>query len=248
MKQAINKPIRAFILAAGFGTRLRPYTNDKPKPMVEVAGRSLIWRTLDKLRDFGVKEVVVNTHYLADVMVKHMEEYQKIYSDIQIHISHENEILDTGGGIKQALHYFKDDPFFVIAGDNLWVDDITPALDHLAQHWDAKCMDIITLMQPIDRMILTQGVGDYNIDDHAKAVRSKTRDGTHMWTNIRLNAAHIYNDIDAKSFSFLDLMDAAQVQGRLYALEHDGDWHHISTPKDLETVDQYFHTHETDIT
>ena len=85
----MNNPYKAFILAAGFGTRLRPYTLDKPKPMVEVNGRSLIWRTLDKLRESGIKDVVVNAHYLKDVLRDHMDSYAAQYN-IQIHLSVED--------------------------------------------------------------------------------------------------------------------------------------------------------------
>jgi len=228
---------KAFILAAGFGTRLRPYTETVPKPMVEVAGRSLIYRTLDKLRAVNIDYVVVNTHYLPDVMVQHLDEYVAQHNDIEIHVSHENTILDTGGGIVKALQHFGDEPFYVIAGDNLWEDGDLSALTRLAQSWDDAKMDVLTLMQPVSNMVLTKGVGDYKFVDDAQVERSLDQLGTHMWTNIRLNHPRLYKDQKAEAFSFLPLMDGAQEQGRLCALEHDGEWHHISTPNDLETVD-----------
>ena len=235
-----HKPDKAFILAAGFGTRLRPYTDDRPKPMVEVAGRSLIWRCLDKLRAANIKEVVVNSHYLADVLDAHLKDYAAQHKDIILHRSHEEDILDTGGGVKHALDYFGNDPFYVIAGDNLWSDGIVLALERLAQSWNPDEMDILTLMQPISSMVLTHGVGDYSFTDKTHVARSLDKTGTHMWTNIRLNAPHIYKTRDEKAFSFLGLMDDAQNRGRLHALEHDGEWHHISTPADLERVDEYY--------
>lgn len=235
----MNNPYKAFILAAGFGTRLRPYTLDKPKPMVEVNGRSLIWRTLDKLRESGIKDVVVNAHYLKDVLRDHMDSYAAQYN-IQIHLSVEDEILDTGGGVKHALDYFGNEPFYVIAGDNLWVDGAIPALQKLSQQWNTDHMDIITLMQDIDDMSLTKGVGDYDILDNGQVRRSLKKKGQYMWTNIRLNHPRIYQRKKENAFSFLDLMDNAEQEGRFYALKHDGDWHHISTPDDLSTVDQHF--------
>ncbi|MGH1404729.1 MAG: nucleotidyltransferase family protein [Alphaproteobacteria bacterium] len=228
---------RAFILGAGFGTRLRPYTDHCPKPMVQVAGRSLIWRSLDKLKDAGISEVVVNTHYMADLLEQHLNQYDQ---DLIIHAVREEVILDTGGGVKNALHYFKDDPFFVIAGDNLWTDGHIAALTRLMQHWDDTSMDILTLMHPIERMTLTHGVGDYNLCDDGKVRRSKDKSGTHMWTNIRLNSPHIYRDYPSNEFSFLNIMDDCERKGRFFALEHDGDWHHISTPADLENVNEQF--------
>ena len=235
-----NIPKRAFILAAGFGTRMRPYTDHVPKPMVEVAGRSLIWRSLDKLRAVGVREVVVNLHYLADVLKAHLKAYMTEYPEVTIHFSFEPEILETGGGVKNALHYFKDESFYVIAGDALWSDGAMSALERLARHWGAEVMDIITLMQPVDRMRLTSGVGDYDLLDNGLVRRSMDKSGAYMWTNIRLNSPRLYRDIEGHDFSFLQIMDACEAQGRFHALEHDGDWHHISTPKDLETVDAHF--------
>lgn len=231
---------KAFILAAGFGTRLRPYTNDVPKPMVSVAGRSLIYRTLDKLRASNINDVVVNAHYLSDVLVRHMDEYCAQHPQVKITVSIENDVLDTGGGVKNIVQHFKGDPFFVIAGDNLWTDNSSSCFERLMKNWDAEGMDILTLMQPVETMTLTRGVGDYDIDAGGRVCRSLDKSGQYMWTNIRLNHPRIYDDSPDGAFSFLTIMDECQRQGRFFALEHDGDWHHISTPQDLETVDAHF--------
>ncbi len=230
-------PKKAFILAAGFGTRLRPHTDHRPKPMVEVAGRTLIWRALDKLRAAGIEHAVVNTHYMADVLEAHLNDYAKRYPDITIHISHEDDILDTGGGVKNALSHFGDDPFFVIAGDALWSDGRVCALTRLAHEWAPDRMDILTLMQPISRMTLTHGVGDFDMRDDGRIQMSPQKTGAYMWTNIRLNSPQIYKNIKADKFSFLDIMKNCEQSGRFIGLEHDGEWHHISTPDDLEAVD-----------
>lgn len=237
----MDKPRQAFILAAGYGTRLRPYTDIKPKPMVAVDGRALIDRTLDKLRAAGIDDVVVNTHYLHDVIAGHLEGYAKKYPELKITISYEAEILDTGGGLVNVLdHFDPDKPFYVIAGDSLWEDGLCAALQYLALQWNEKDMDILTLMHPVSRMILTKGVGDYNIDGDGRAVRSTDKTGTHMWTNIRLNHPRIYKGYKAEKFSFLDILDQCQKARRLYALEHDGDWHHVSTPSDLKAVNHHY--------
>ena len=232
---------KAFILAAGLGTRMRPYTDHCPKPMVMVAGRSLIWRMLDRLGDVGINEVVVNLHYMADILEVHLREYMVQNPDMVIHLSFEEGILDTGGGVKNALDYFDDDtPFYVIAGDALWEDDGVSALKILADNWDFNKMDILTLMQPIDKMKLTRGVGDYDLLDNGLVRRSHDKSGSYMWSNIRLNSKGIYKNIKEDSFSFLRIMDDCEKKDRLYALEYQGDWHHISTPKDLEAVNKAF--------
>lgn len=238
-----KKPYQAFILAAGFGTRLRPYTDHCPKPMVQIGGRSLIWRIMDQLRDVGVREIVVNVHYLKDIIAQHLCDYTAQYSDMTLYISYEEEVLNTGGGVKNALQYFdRDVPFYVIAGDAFWVDEQAEgagALEVLAEAWDGEVMDILTLMQPVDQMILTRGVGDYDLCDDGRVVRSLDKSGAYMWTNIRLNMAHIYEGGFKPDFSFLDIMDDCEKRGRLRALTYRGAWHHISTPQDLEAVENH---------
>ena len=91
-------PTKAFILGAGFGKRLRPITDERPKPMAEVNGECLIDSTIDQLKNEGVNELVVNTHYRGQQLADHL----KRRTDVQIHISHEEEILNTGGGIKRV--------------------------------------------------------------------------------------------------------------------------------------------------
>lgn len=227
-------PDHAFILAAGKGTRLRPYTDSVPKPLVPVAGRPIIDHALDKLAATGVSQVTVNTHYLAPLLRAHLE---RRTTDPTITLSQEDELLDTGGAIKKVLSTMGDKPFYVIAGDALWTDGPSqPALERLAQSWDPDKMDILLLLQPLKNMTLTQGVGDYDIDENGRAVRRKDKSGTYMWTNLRINKPEIFHDAPAGSFSFLELLDKAEEAGRLYALIHDGVWHHISTPADLERV------------
>ncbi|MBI1259482.1 MAG: NTP transferase domain-containing protein [Chloroflexi bacterium] len=236
-----ERPDHAFILAAGKGTRLRPYTDSCPKPLVEVDGRTLIDRTLDKLEEAGVTKVTVNLHYMANLLEKHLSKRRTP----TITFSHEDTLLDTGGGVKKALSALGDKPFYVIAGDALWSDGPSGnALLRLADHWDDEKMDILTLMQPLSKMTLTGGLGDYSLqpapEDLHRVLRSPDKTGTHMWTNIRINHPRLFENTPDGAFSFLELMDRAQGRERFYALEHDGEWHHISTAADLERVNEAF--------
>jgi NDP-sugar pyrophosphorylase family protein len=100
--------MKAMILAAGLGTRLRPLTNDRPKALVEVAGRSLLEITLLRLRNFGVSEVIVNVHHFADMVVEYLKKHDNF--GMRIEISREEVLLDTGGGLKKAAWFFLEDP------------------------------------------------------------------------------------------------------------------------------------------
>lgn len=227
-----NKPNRAFILAAGKGTRLRPYTDDKPKPLVPVNGRAILDYTLDKLENAGVDDVTINLYYLGDRIEKHLGGRKSP----AITFSKETALLDTGGGVKKALKNMEDEDFYLINGDALWVDGDEPALDKLAKMWNPDIMDILLLLQPVSTMTLTKGVGDYDLDSEGKAVRAKNKDGAYMFGGIRITKSDIFEGTPDDAFSFLTLMDEAQRKGRLYGMVHDGQWHHISTPEDLENV------------
>lgn len=105
--------MKAMVLAAGLGTRLRPLTNDRPKALVEVAGRTLLERTLTRLRAFGIHDVIVNTHHFPDMIASYLQSHKNF--GMHIELSYEEVLLDTGGGLKQASAFFldSDEPFLV---------------------------------------------------------------------------------------------------------------------------------------
>ena len=100
--------MKAMILAAGLGTRLRPLTNDRPKALVEIAGRTLLEITITRLRDFGVREVIINVHHFAGMVLDYLKKNHN-FGMLRIEISHEDILLDTGGGLKKAAWFFLED-------------------------------------------------------------------------------------------------------------------------------------------
>lgn len=229
-------PTKAFILAAGKGTRLKPHTDTMPKPMVPVGGVPIIGHTLRKLEKAGIKDVMVNLHHLPDVL----ESYLKTIQRPQIQFSHEDALLDTGGGVQKILPFFAGEDFYMINGDALWIEGPGgPALDRLAKTWDPATMDILLLLQPVGAMTLTGGVGDYDVAPDGRATRRKDKGGSHMFAGVRITTPRIFDRHIGDTYSFLELMDRAEAADRLYAVIHDGEWHHISTPDDLARVDAH---------
>jgi len=100
--------MRAMVLAAGLGTRLRPLTNDRPKALVEIGGRTLLELTLTRIASFGVREVIINVHHFADLVIQYLK--TKDNFGLQVEISREELLLDTGGGLKKASWFFRQDP------------------------------------------------------------------------------------------------------------------------------------------
>lgn len=235
-------PKRAFILAAGMGSRLRPHTDTMPKPMVPVGGRAMIDRTLDHLDAIGVSDVTVNIHYMAEKLQAHLAARRHP----RMTLSYEPALLDTGGGIKKALYTMGGEPFFCFSGDTLWEDG--PAgntLVRMAKAWDSARMDLMLLLQPVDKMIITHGSNDYDLTPSGHPARSLTtpKSGKYFWPSIRIIHPRLFDDTPEEAFSFLSLMDKAEAAGRLAAVEHDGVCHHISTPDDLARVNAHFATH-----
>lgn len=227
---------KAFILAAGMGKRLRPYTDTLPKPLVPVAGQPTIGHIIDHLVHAGVRDITVNLHYRADQLAAYLA--SRTTSDLIIRTAYEDILLDTGGGIKAQLHHFGSDPFYVINGDAYWTNGPQGNCFHrLSAAWRDSDMDLLLLLQDINRMVLTHGVGDYITSQTGNILRQKDQTGTHMYAGILKCSPRIFTNSPGDIFGLRILFDAAESAGRLYGLEHDGDWHHISTPEELERVE-----------
>ena len=161
-------PKSAIVLAAGLGTRMRPYNGHIPKPLVAVGGKSLIDYGLDRLADAGVERAVVNVHHLADAVERHLASRQRP----RIVISDERaELLGTGGGIAKALPHLADAPFFLVNSDTLWLDGAKPNFARLAEAFDAAAMDALLLLAPTTDSIGYSGRGDYMMLDDGRLRR-----------------------------------------------------------------------------
>lgn len=229
-------PKKAFVLAAGKGERMRPLTDNCPKPLLEVGGMSMLNRALDALADAGVEDVVVNTWYLGDQIVEHL----KHRTQPRIVFSHENELLDTGGGVKKALSFFGDDPFIVLNADVIWTDGPNvPTLKAMADKWDSSKMDLLLLLHTTADLPEYAGNGDYYLaDGEDKPVLKKGKDANYIFAGPRIVHPRLFDGAPDGAFSFLQLFKKAEAEGRLYAARHDGEWHHVGNPEALEKTNQ----------
>ena len=220
---------RAMVLAAGYGQRMRPLTLTRPKPLVEVAGKSLIDYGFDRLRAAGVEEAVVNVHYLPD----QIEAWAKRQAAPRIVIADERmELLDTGGGVARALPLLGAEPFFVINSDSFWVDDGIPALDRLRAAWDDETMDCLLLLSPLDRTVGYDGKGDFVRGADGHLTRRAASHGTPLaYIGGYLVAPGLFKAAPDGAFSMNLLWDRAIAAGRLFGVEHTGRWLHVGTPE-----------------
>lgn len=230
-------PTQAVILAAGFGKRMRPLTENCPKPLLEVDGRSILDRIFDALVEAGVRDVIVNTHYLAD----QVEACCHSRTDLNIRTSYETEILETGGGVKNALHLIDKKPFYVLNGDVIWQDfsGHIPALQGLAAAWNPAKMDLLLMVYPREKLPKDSGLkGDYEMDETGR-LQHKIG-GPYVFAGPRIVAPSLFDNTPDGAFSFLDLFHKAQDTGRLYGFVHQGAWHHAGTPEDLAAINEIY--------
>lgn len=223
----------AFLVCAGMGTRMKPLTDNCPKPLIPLNGKPILDYIFEHLRGTEVNKVTVNSHYLPEQITA----YLQTIKDFALTESFEPVLLETGGGLVKALDTLGDAPFLMINGDAFWSDDEGHnTLQELEEQFDETEMDILLCITPITRMKLTEGVGDYDILPDGRLRRNKDKQGTHMFTGIRILNPAIMQGYEAEKFSFLKNMDEAEQNGRLYGYVMNGDWHHISTPDDLTRV------------
>ena len=222
-------PDTAMVMAAGKGTRMMPLTADRPKPLVKVAGTTLLDHVLDQLRSAGVGKIVVNVHYLPDQIEAHLAAHA---ADFAVTVSDERELLrDTGGGLIQALPKIGADPFYCVNADNWWVDEGGNALIDMAEAWDAERMDVLMLVVPFDRAGNTQGLGDFDMDPDGRLSRGgPRRQRPYVWTGIQMMSKAVVCDPPQDVFSTNIFWDRAIAKGRCYGLVHDGQWYDVGYP------------------
>ena len=224
----ISRPKRAMILAAGLGTRMRPLSDDRPKCLIEVAGRTLIDLLLNRFVEAGITIAVVNTHYRANQLEAHLR--QRI--EPKIVISREEELLGTGGGVKRALPQLGSEPFFVANSDVLWIDGYIPALHRLADHWDDRTMDALLLLVPTAFGLGMGDMGDFRLSPSGRVYwPQEHKVSPFAYAGVQLIHPRLLDDMPDGRFQMSLCWQRAEAAGRLWGVAHDGVWAHVGTPR-----------------
>jgi N-acetyl-alpha-D-muramate 1-phosphate uridylyltransferase len=221
-------PRRAMVLAAGRGTRMQPLTDKIPKPMVAVAGKPLIDHVLDRLAQTGVERAVVNVHYLADQLIRHLAPRTRP----KVAISDERGLLlGTGGGVKKALPELGDAPFFHINSDTIWIDGVKPNLARLADVFDPSTMDGLLLLAPTAGSVGYAGRGDFAMaPDGRLRQRAEQEIAPFVYAGAAILSPALFAGTPSGEFSLTTLFDRAAGAGRLHGLRLEGLWMHVGTP------------------
>ncbi len=218
----------AMVLAAGRGERLRPITDTIPKPMVEVAGHTMLDRQLDLLARAGIKRAVVNTAWLAEKIEAHLATRRTP----EIIFSREEKALETGGGIAMALSYFGEKPFFSLNSDVILCEDATSPLARMRDVWDGTKMDALLLLVKREDTSGYSGTGDFFLEPDATLTRKGVHaEAPYVFTGVQLLAPHLFDDCPSGAFSMNILYD--RNPARVCGIVHDAKWLHVGDPQGL---------------
>lgn len=227
----MSKPTSAMVFAAGFGTRMKPLTDDRPKPLIEVAGRPLIDHALKIVDQVGAT-AVVNAHYRADMLERHLADRPTV----QV-VSEAPDILETGGGLKSALPMLGSAPVYTLNSDAVWAGP--PPLKILAEAWDADRMDALLLLVPLTHTVGYSRAGNFAIDRSGRLTRSP--DGL-VYTGAQILRTDGLADIFQTSFSLNILWDQMLANDRLFGVTYDGHWADVGTPDGISLAEKMLET------
>jgi MurNAc alpha-1-phosphate uridylyltransferase len=216
------------IFAAGFGTRMRHLTKSTPKPLVPVLGKPMIDHTIDIALDAGIQSVFINTHYFADQLEKHLSSYSSVTA-----IREEPEILETGGGLKNALPHIGTDPIITMNCDAIWLGN-NPVVD-LAKHWNPKRMDGLLLLLNRDDALGYSGSGDFFLGSEKTLSRKdQNTKAPYVYSGVQIIQTDLLKYISETCFSVNLLWEEMIANKRLFGEIYDGQWVDVGHPEGID--------------
>ncbi|MDI4664256.1 nucleotidyltransferase family protein [Xanthobacter autotrophicus] len=229
------------VLAAGMGTRMRPLTDTRPKPLVEVYGRALIDHVLDRVGDAGIPRAVVNLHHHADMLEAHLKARRR---PPEVILSDERgDLLETGGGVHKALPLLGPGPFLAINSDTIWIEGTRANLGRLMEHFDPERMDALLLLASAAHSIGYDGRGDFQMDSLGHLSRRLERTiSPFVYAGAAILKPELFEGAPDGAFSLNRIFDKAGETERLFGLRLDGIWMHVGTPDAIALAEEAIQT------
>ena len=215
------------ILAAGLGKRMKHYTKKMPKPLIKLNNQTLIEKIIKRIENSGFKKIVINIFYLKSKIKKELNKKFKI----RIFYSEEKTLLNTGGGIKNAIKILKDKEFFVVNSDIIWEERYKNPFKQLNEFWDNDKMDALLLLFPKK----ANNNGDFNINKSNRIIKNKNNP-RYIFTGIQILKSKIFLKIKKKKFPLSLIYDQLIEKRRIFGVVYNGNWFHIGT---LESLKEY---------
>lgn len=213
----------AMILAAGLGTRMKPLTLEKPKPLIKIGSKNLLERSINLLESYGIEKIIINVHHLANQIEKFI---LNIKTDVKIDISNEkNLLLDTGGGVKEGTKIFDKKPFFILNPDTLWLSNYLDEMKSLEKiFFKSKKPSLLLVNKKLS--FDTSFKGDFNLKDN---IVSKDIENNFIFTGLQLIDRNCLNMISKKVFSMNEVWDKLIKENKLYGFESRQKFYHLNT-------------------
>ncbi len=221
-----DTPNAVMMFAAGFGTRMKHLTKDQPKPMVKVAGRPLIDHALDLARAVSPDRIVANLHYKPEPLLHHLAD-----RGVQT-IVEKPEILETGGGLRNALPLLGDGPVFTMNTDAIWAGPNPLAM--LSNAWNPAIMDALLIGIPVDHAVGHTGSGDFILAKDGQL----TRGPGVVYGGVQIIKTDLLETISASVFSLNLLWDKMLAQGRMFGITYPGHWCDVGHPEGITLAEE----------
>jgi len=225
---------QAFILAAGRGERMKPFTNTTPKPLAEINGKAIIDYAIEKLSTLkNINKIIINSYYLAEVLENHLASL----NNPKIIVSHETGKLETGGGLVNAMPLIDvAQPILVINGDLLWQDEDNSLLKTMLENFDENKMDILLALKPKDQFFGYEGNGDFDLDKETGELK-KSSNPSHTYIGVQIIHPRILeNRPEEKAFSLNYFFQKALAENRIKGIEAEEKPFHIGTVETLKML------------
>lgn len=225
----MTPPVMLF--AAGFGTRMGALTRDRPKPLINVAGRPLIDHALALVTGAGLPRVVVNAHYMPDMIEAHL-------ADRPVQVIRETpDILETGGGLRNALPYLNNETVITLNSDAVWAGPNPLSL--LIDAWDPDRMDALLLCVPMARVHGRQASGDFTVRPDGQLLRGPDT----VYAGAQILKTDRLHDVPDAAFSLNVVWNAMAADARLFGMTYPGHWCDVGHPDGIAEAEAMLATH-----
>ena len=217
---------KAMILAAGFGTRIHPLTLKCPKPLLKIGNETLLSNTLKFLESFGIKKVVVNIHYLREQITNYFNNNK--FNIITKIVEEKDKILDTGGGVLNAIHHFSNEPFLIINPDTIWNINYLEELKIMEKTFFKKKSKCLILVVKKEKSFDQSFKGDFSLKKDL--INRKEKNGLdYIYTGLQIIKPEVFLGLKMKVFSINRIWDQLIENKELHGIESNINFLHVST-------------------